>query len=235
MSSEIWNPGFSASAEQPADDSKYSSAAQPASLCLFARPPPEIWRQLIGLLSYSDVAACSCSASHEDTKRLLMEYMRRRCCISTFKRLLVEHAGNTYFQQTIMRDPDSQCIEKWDPRGTFWNNSHERKFFWRRAIEMIFLYEPKLLEESQRCDALIQQDYIHSCGVLFAPKACATIHRHLQRKFRAGCRVPIIAQSWYRMRGFHYCPKGLTPGTHIAGTAILRERRESTVLDSLLI
>ena len=64
MSSEIWNPGSSASGEQPADDSKYSSAAQPASLCLFARLPPEIWRQLIGLLSYSDVAACSCSTSH---------------------------------------------------------------------------------------------------------------------------------------------------------------------------
>ena len=71
MSSEIWNPGSSASGEQPADDSKYSSAAQPASLCLFARLPPEIWRQLIGLLSYSDVAACSGSTSHEDTKRFL--------------------------------------------------------------------------------------------------------------------------------------------------------------------
>ena len=71
MSSEIWNPGSSASAAQPADDSENSSAEQPASLCLFPRLPPEIWRQLIGLLSYSDVAACSCSTSHEDTKRLL--------------------------------------------------------------------------------------------------------------------------------------------------------------------
>ena len=34
------------------------------SLCLFARLPLETWRQLIGLLSYSDVAACSCSTSH---------------------------------------------------------------------------------------------------------------------------------------------------------------------------
>ena len=63
MSSEIWNPGSSVSAEQPADDPKYNSAAQLASLCLFARLPPEIWRQLIGLLLYSDVAACSCSAN----------------------------------------------------------------------------------------------------------------------------------------------------------------------------
>ena len=30
MSSEIWNPGSSVSAEQPGDDPKYSSAAQPA-------------------------------------------------------------------------------------------------------------------------------------------------------------------------------------------------------------
>ena len=115
MSSEIWNPGSSASAAQPADDSKDSSAEQPASLCLFARLPPEIWRQLIGLLSYSDVAACSCSTSHEDTKRLLMEYMRRRCCISTFKRLLVEYAA-------LRPDPDYG--ERWDP--DFWNESEER-------------------------------------------------------------------------------------------------------------
>ena len=50
MSSEIWNPGSSGSAEQPADDSEESGAERPASLCLFARLPPEIWRQLIGLL-----------------------------------------------------------------------------------------------------------------------------------------------------------------------------------------
>jgi len=83
----------SGSAEQPAHHWEDSSARRPAghwtSLSLFARLPPEILRQLIGLLSYSDVAACSCSTSHEDTKRLLMGYMRRRCCISTFKRLLV--------------------------------------------------------------------------------------------------------------------------------------------------
>ena len=198
MSSEIWNPGSSASAEQPADDSKYSSAAQLASLCFFARLPPEIWRQLIGLLSYSDVAACSCSTSHEDTKRLLMEYMRRRCCISTFKRLLVEHGA-------IMRDPDYG--EQWDP--DFWNDSERRKHFWRRAIEMIFLYEPKLLEESQRCDALIQQDYIHSCGVLFASDVDISqplyvvidhlfIQRELQRQFRAGYGAPNhFEQPWF--------------------------------------
>ena len=198
MSFEILNAGSSGGAEQPADDSEDSSAEPPASLCLFERLPPETWRQLIGLLSHSDVAACSCSTSHEDTKRLLMEYMRRRCCISTFKRLLVEHAGNTYFQQTIMRDPDTQCIEQWDPRGTFWNNSDERKFFWRRAIEMIFLYEPKLLEESQRCNALIQQDYIHSCGVLFASDVGWADQRELQRQFRAGYGAPNhFEQPWF--------------------------------------
>ena len=134
-----------------------------------------------------------------------MEYMRRRCCISTFKRLLAEHAGNTYFQQTIMRDPDTQCIEQWDPRGTFWNNSDERKFFWRRAIELIFLYEPKLLEESQRCNALIQQDYIHSCGVLFSPDVPSAVcfvidHLSLQAKlkhqFRAVYGAHFVEQPW---------------------------------------
>ena len=170
MSSEIWNPGSSASGEQPADDSKYSSAAQPASLCLFARLPPEIWRQLIGLLSYSDVAACSCSTSHEDTKWLLIGYMKRRGCVSTFKRLLVEYGAITW-------DPD--CGHIWDPN--FWNEAQERKYFWRRATEIIFMCEPKLLLDGKyyrRCDALIQQDYSHSCGVLFASKARPAMHRH---------------------------------------------------------
>ena len=255
MSSDIWKRPSSRSAATPAHPSQDSSAARPAGggydgatkssaarpagdgykgatkskdgatlRCLFARLPSEIWRQLVGLLSYSDVAAWACCTSHEDTKRLLLGYMRRRCCVSTFKRLLVEYGALT-------------------PKGiaaAFLTIPEERKHFWKRAIEIIFMCEPKLLLDGKyyhRCDALIQQDYIHSCGVLFAPKACATIHRHLQRKFRAGCRDPIIAQSCYRMRGFHYCLNGLIPGTHTAGTAIFRERRycQIAVLDSLLI
>ena len=97
MIPKTWNLLFSGSAKQPADYSEDSSATQPAgdltmvsiSLCLFARLPLEIWRWLVGLLSYSDVAACSCSTSHEDTKRFLIGCMRRRCCVSTFIRLLV--------------------------------------------------------------------------------------------------------------------------------------------------
>ena len=66
MIPKTWNLLASSSAEQPADDSEDSSAPQPAgdltmvsnSLCLFARLPLEIWRWLVGLLSYSDVAAC---------------------------------------------------------------------------------------------------------------------------------------------------------------------------------
>jgi hypothetical protein len=184
MSSEIWNPGSSASAEQPPDDSEDSSAERPASLCLFARLPPEIWRQLIGLLSYSDVAACSCSTSHEDTKRLLMGYMRRRCCISTFKRLLVLFGAIT-----------GTLEPKWDT--DFWNESELRKDFWRLVIEMIFLYERKLLQEGQRCDRLIQQDYIHSCGILFACEADAAEHGLLQRQFREGYGAPNhLVQPW---------------------------------------
>ena len=70
MIPKTWNLLSSSSAEQPADDSEDSSAPQPAgdltmvsnSLCPFARLPLEIWRWLVGLLSYSDVAACSCVA-----------------------------------------------------------------------------------------------------------------------------------------------------------------------------
>ena len=102
MSSEIWNLG------------SHGSAERPASLCLFARLPAETWRQLIGLLSNADVAACSCSTSHEDTKRLLMGYMRRRCCISTFKRLLVLYGAIT-----------GTLEAKWDT--DFWNESELRK------------------------------------------------------------------------------------------------------------
>ena len=132
------------------------------SLWLFARLPLEVWRQLVGLLSFSDVAACSRSTSHEDTKWLLTGYMRRRCCVSTFKRLLAHYGA-------IIWDPDYG--EKWDTH--FWNGDFMRKEFWRLAIEMIFLYEPKMLQEGQRCDRLIQQDYIHSCGILFASEACS--------------------------------------------------------------
>ena len=186
MSSEISNFGSSGSAEQLANDSADSSAEPPASLCLFTRLPPEIWRQLIGLLSYSDVAACSGSTSHEDTKRLLMEYMRRRCCISTFKRLLVEYAA-------LRRDPDYGL--RWDP--DFWKDSEERKHFWTRAIEMIFLYERKLLQEGQRCDRLIQQDYIHSCGILLAGKPCSAEQWKLQYLFRQFYGAPNhIVQPW---------------------------------------
>ena len=194
MSSEIWNPGSSASAEQPPDDSEDSSVERPASLCLFARLPPEIWRQLIGLLSYSDVAACSCSTSHEDTKWLLIGYMKRRGCVSTFKRLLVEYGAITW-------DPD--CGHIWDPN--FWNEAQERKYFWRRAIEIIFLYERQnthlpvlLLQEGQRyIDDVVQQDYIHSCGVLFASETCVANHQTLQRQFRASYGAPNhLAQPW---------------------------------------
>ena len=216
MSSEIWNPGSPGSAEQLADDSEDSSAEPPASLCLFTRLPPEIWRQLIGLLSYSDVAACSGSTSHEDTKRLLMEYMRRRCCVSTFKRLLVEYGALT-------------------PKGiaaAFLTIPEERKHFWKRAIEIIFTYESKFLLEDQpyqRCDTLTQQDYIHSCGVLFASEAFYFEHRQLQRQFRAsygaGYGVLNRADYWFRYRGFQYClhqDVGLNPEEH-------------TVLDGLLL
>ena len=271
MSSVSWNPLSSGSAARPAHHSQDSSAARPAdgthngklqdgkdqdgkengtidlagagtplsgatSVCLFTRLPPDMWRQVIGLLSYSDVAACACSSGHEDTKRLLIGYMRRRCCVSTFKRLLAEYGAIA--MESGLWHPD--CGEMWD--SEFWKRSEERKHFWKRAIEIIFTYEPKLLLEDkpyQRCDPLIQQDYIHSCGVVFAPEANARIHRFLQRQFRFGYGADYWAQRWFRLCGFQYCLNGLNPGTHTAGTVILRERRSClnryTVLDSLLI
>ena len=69
---------------------------------------------------------------------------------------------------------------------------------WKQALEMIFLYEPELLEDSQRCDALIQQDYIHSCGVLFASDVGWADQRELQRQFRAGYGAPNhFEQPWF--------------------------------------
>ena len=206
MIPKTWNLLSSSSAEQPADDSEDSSAPQPAgdltmvsnSLCPFARLPLEIWRWLVGLLSYSDVAACSCSTSHEDTKRFLIGYMRRRSCVSTFKRLLVEYGAITWIVDDA--GPDYGTVQ-WDP--DFWSESEERKHFWRRAIEIIFLYEPKSLQEGQRCDKLIQQDYIqcvtaYSCGVLFASNTCVANHQELQRQFRAGYGAPNhLAQPWF--------------------------------------
>ena len=171
----------SSSAQQPANHWEDRSAERPAghwsSLSLFARLPADIWRQLIGLLLYSDVAACLCST--KDT-------MRRRWCISTFKRLLVHYGA-------IVWHPDYG--EKWDT--AWWNKSEHRKDFWRVAIEMIFLYEPKLLQKGQRCDQLLQQDYIHSCGVLFASEACRAKQWKLNLLFRRCYGAPNhLVQPW---------------------------------------
>ena len=218
MSSDIWKLFSSGSAAPPAHPSQDSSAARPAGggydgkdgkgqdgkskdgatlPCLFARLPFEIWRQLVGLLSYSDVAAWACCTSHKDTEQLLLGYMRRRCCVSTFKRLLMEYGAITTRLSafTVM-----EYDQHWD--ADFFNIPEERKYFWRRATEIIFMCEPKLLLEGKyyrRCDALIQQDYIDSCGVLFASKAQVALHRHLQRKFRASCKPPVSAEPRFRL------------------------------------
>ena len=180
--------------DAPSTNSCKSAAT---SLCLFGRLPLDMWRKLVGLLSYSDVAACACSTSHDDTKRLLIGYMRRRCCISTFKRLLAEYGAITtdHSAFTVM-----EYAQHWD--ADFFNIPEERKYFWRRATEIIFMCEPKLLlhgKHYRRYPALVQQDYIHSCGVLFASKAQVKWHRRLQRKFRAACKAPISAMPRFRL------------------------------------
>ena len=218
MFSDNWKLFRSGSAAPPAHPSKDSSAARPADggydgkddkgqdgkskdgatlPCPFARLPLEIWRQLVGLLSYSDVAAWACCTSHKDTEQLLLGYMRRRCCVSTFKRLLMEYGAITTHPSafTVM-----EYDQHWD--ADFFNIPEERKYFWRRAAEIIFMCEPKLLLHGKyyrRYDALIQQDYSHSCGVLFASKANTKMHRHLQRKFRAGCKAPVSAEPRFRL------------------------------------
>ena len=213
MSSDISKLFSSGSAAPPAHPSQDSSAARPAGgrydgkdgkrkdgailLCLFARLPFEIWRQLVGLLSYSDVAAWACCTSHKDTEQLLLGYMRRRCCVSTFKRLLMEYGA-------ITTGPSASTAMEYDQQwdADFFNIPEERKYFWQRAIEIIFMCEPKLLlhgKHYRRYPALVQQDYIHSCGVLFASKAKVAMHRHLQSKFRASCKAPIRVQSRFRL------------------------------------
>ena len=223
MSSDIWKRPSSRSAATPAHPSQDSSAARPAGggydgatkrrkvrecqddkskdgatlPCLFARLPSEIWRQLVGLLSYSDVAAWACCTSHKDTEQLLLGYMRRRCCVSTFKRLLMEYGA-------ITTGPSASTAMEYDQQwdADFFNIPEERKYFWQRAIEIIFMCEPKLLlhgKHYRRYPALVQQDYIHSCGVLFASKAKVAMHRHLQSEFRASCKAPISAMPRFRL------------------------------------
>ena len=176
------------------DDKSKDGATVP---CLSARLPSEIWRELVGLLSYSDVAAWACCTSYNDTEQLLLGYMRRRCCVSTFKRLLMEYGAiTTGPSASTAMDYDQQ----WD--ADFFNIPEERKYFWQRAIEIIFMCQPKLLlhgKHYRRYPALVQQDYIHSCGVLFASKAKVAMHRHLQSKFRASCKAPIRVQSRFRL------------------------------------
>ena len=176
------------------DDKSKDGATVP---CLSARLPSEIWRELVGLLSYSDVAAWACCTSYNDTEQLLLGYMRRRCCVSTFKRLLMEYGAiTTGPSASTAMDYDQQ----WD--ADFFNIPEERKYFWQRAIEIIFMCQPKLLlhgKHYRRYPALVQQDYIHSCGVLFASKAKVAMHRHLQSKFRASCKAPISAMPRFRL------------------------------------
>ena len=223
MSSDIRKRLSSGSAAPPAHPSQDSSAARPAGggydgatkrrkvrecqddkskdgatvPCLSARLPSEIWRELVGLLSYSDVAAWACCTSYNDTEQLLLGYMRRRCCVSTFKRLLMEYGAiTTGPSASTAMDYDQQ----WD--ADFFNIPEERKYFWQRAIEIIFMCQPKLLlhgKHYRRYPALVQQDYIHSCGVLFASKAKVAMHRHLQSKFRASCKAPIRVRSRFRL------------------------------------
>ena len=223
MSSDIRKRLSSGSAAPPAHPSQDSSAARPAGggydgatkrrkvrecqddkskdgatlPCLFARLPSEIWRQLVGLLSYSDVAAWACCTSYNDTEQLLLGYMRRRCCVSTFKRLLMEYGA-------ITTGPSASTAMEYDQQwdADFFNIPEERKYFWQRAIEIIFMCQPKLLlhgKHYRRYPALVQQDYIHSCGVLFASKAKDAMHRHLESKFRASCKAPIRVQSRFRL------------------------------------
>ena len=223
MSSDIRKRLSSGSAAPAAHPSRDSSAARPAGggydgatkrrkvrecqddkskdgatvPCLSARLPSEIWRELVGLLSYSDVAAWACCTSYNDTEQLLLGYMRRRCCVSTFKRLLMEYGAiTTGPSASTAMDYDQQ----WD--ADFFNIPEERKYFWQRAIEIIFMCQPKLLlhgKHYRRYPALVQQDYIHSCGVLFASKAEDAMHRHLESKFRASCKAPIRVQSRFRL------------------------------------
>ena len=176
------------------DDKSKDGATVP---CLSARLPSEIWRELVGLLSYSDVAAWACCTSYNDTEQLLLGYMRRRCCVSTFKRLLMEYGA-------ITTGPSASTAmdygQQWD--ADFFNIPEERKYFWQRAIEIIFMCQPKLLlhgKHYRRYPALVQQDYIHSCGVLFASKAKVAMHRHLQSEFRASCKAPISAMPRFRL------------------------------------
>ena len=176
------------------DDKSKDGATVP---CLSARLPSEIWRELVGLLSYSDVAAWACCTSYNDTEQLLLGYMRRRCCVSTFKRLLMEYGA-------ITTGPSASTAMEYDPQwdADFFNIPEERKYFWQRAIEIIFMCQPKLLlhgKHYRRYPALVQQDYIHSCGVLFASKAKVAMHRHLQSEFRASCKAPISAMPRFRL------------------------------------
>ena len=210
-------PKESCSAEQPADYWDASSVGQPAgdlarkagsstnrkqmrkattpvcaatSFCAFARLPFEIWRQLVRFLSYSDVAACACSTDNEDIKRLLSILT----CVSTFKRLLVEYGAITWDvtygepNQTNNHWSMEPSHYRWDEE--FWKCVRERKFFWMRAKEIIFLYEPQFLLAGQRYDTLIQQDYIHPCGVLFASSPEVDTQRMLQRQLREGYGAP---------------------------------------------
>ena len=65
-------------------------------------------------------------------------------------------------------------------------------------MELIFLYDRELLQEGRRCERVIHQDYIHSCGILFACKPCSLEQWILHNRFRLFYGAPNhLLQPWF--------------------------------------
>ena len=184
MSFQTGNLPFSGSAPQPADDSKHHTAQQ------LARGLPTGWGNDHKYRPDYHSAQQPGQHSHRSSAKPPAGELPM--------------ARGVSLKWTITTDPSASTVMEYDQQwdAAFFNIPEERKYFWRRATEIIFMCEPKLLLDGKyyrRCDALIQQDYIHSCGVLFASKAQVALHRHLQRKFRASCKPPVSAEPRFRL------------------------------------
>jgi len=65
-------------------------------------------------------------------------------------------------------------------------------------MELIFLYDRELLQKGRRCERVIHQDYIHSCGILFACKPCSLEQWILHNRFRGFYGAPNhLLQPWF--------------------------------------
>jgi hypothetical protein len=141
--------------------------------------------QVLICVSYSSeefgfVLSACCKCSRQLHKKLIGD-VRRKGCILTFTRLLKEFGALREEDGSI----DEQCMSsRMDDVGR-----DDRKFFWHWVMEELFLPGIRLSSFPGR---IIQRDYIHCSGIIFASNVKAAVYRKLHREFRRSYQGTLV-------------------------------------------